>query len=432
MKKFFLVCFILLISSAKVFSADYYSVGVDDFKKGAYDKAASNFEHAIKLNPKNVNARYYLAQVYLVQKRIEDAKNQYLRIILLAPNSDAGILSQKGLSLIKQSYSKNSTITSIDELARYKDNYLDYVLANDRSIKKWESFPINVYIQNKKQKSAVEKAFMQWQDKSKKLISFNFVKNPTDAKIKVNFKDKLESTSTKDSFFAGFSKPAYEGKYIAKSNIEILTLEPGSKKEFEDNFIYAITLHEIGHSLGFIGHSPDENDIMFAFSSEPKIELTERDINTLNVFYRIDEKTLLARNTGQTDVKLQQALDYIKKTPKKSIGWTNLGDIYMGKKMYSDAIKSYQKAASLEPDRASVYHSLGIAYRLSGDKQNSYFNFKKACDLDKSNTFYISQLAAISSQTGHKDIAKKYIDAYLKANPDGISDEHIKKLINYR
>lgn len=430
MKKILLSFIFVSMFSANAWGEDYYFAGVDCFKKGLYEKATTNLETAIKITPKNVNARYYLAQTYLMQKRIDDAKTQYDRIIILAPTSDAAILSEKGLSFIQQSYSETNAIASIGELDKYKDNYLDYVLTDGGDIKKWASFPLTVYIEPKKQKDAAQKAFEQWQTKSKGLISFNFVKSPENAKITVDFKDKLESTSTKESYIAGYSKPYYEGNHISKSEIHILAIDPESKQELPDNSIFATTLHELGHSLGFVGHSPNENDVMTASTTTPKMELTTRDINTLNVFYRIDNKTLLARKTGQTDLKLQQALDYIKEMPEKSVGWSNLGDIYYGKKMYTEAIKSYKKAIDIEPDKANLYNSLGVAYRLSGDKQNAYLSFKKACDLDKSNTLYLNQLTVSCLEVGQKAVGKNYIDAYLKANPQSASDEKIKTLVN--
>lgn len=433
MKKILLSLILVLNLSTNAWCSDYYFTGVDCFKKGLYEKASANLEYAIKINPQNVNARYYLAQSYLMQKRLDDAKTQYNRIIILSPTSDAAILSEKGLSLIQQSFSKTDSIASIDELAKYKDNYLDYVLSDSGDIKKWASFPLTVYIEPKKQKSAVQKAFEQWQTKSNNLVSFNFIDSPQKAKITVAFKDKLESTSTKESYIAGYSTPSYEGIHLSKSAIQLLTIDPESKQELADNCIFATTLHEIGHSLGFVGHSPNENDVMFASSATPKMELTTRDINTLNVFYRIDNKTFLARSTGQTDLKFQQALDYVKNTPEKSIGWSNLGGIYFDKKMYTEAIKSYNKAISIEPDNTNLYNSIGISYRLSGDKQNAYLSFKKACDLDKSNTLYLYQLAVTCLEIGKKDVGKSYLDAYLKAHPEGASDTRVKSILqSYR
>lgn len=405
-------------------------VGVDAFKKGVYDKAASNLEHAIRVNSKNVNARYYLAQTYLMQNRVFDAKTQYSRIILLAPDSDAALLSEKGLSLIRQAQMGKvaSAAASGDVLAMYRDNYLDYILSDGGKIIKWVSFPLTVYIEPKSQKAAAHRAFEQWQQKTDKLVSFNFVNSPAKAQIVVDFKDKLESSSGKDSYIAGYSKPYYKNNNIVKSDIHILASDPETKQPLGDDFITFSTLHEIAHSLGFRGHSSDSNDVMASSSTAPKLQLTQRDINTMNVFYKISQKALLARKKGATDVQLQQALDYVKQMPDKAVGWTNLGDLYKSKKMYSEAIKNYNKAISIEPQKAEAYGLLGSTYSDMGDKQNAFTNLKKACDLDKTNTFYTYMFAKLCLETGQKDVGQSYINNLIKANPQATLDEQIQSL----
>lgn len=430
MKKILLSVIIMLAFTSSGFAAEYYLVGVDAFNKGIYDKACANLEHAVKISPKNVNARYYLAQAYLKQNRLNDAVNQYNRIVLLSPGSDAAVLSQKGLSLIKQSYQGNKgTIASLDALAAYGDNYLDYVLTSDGQIEKWSAFPLNVYVEQSKSKAAVQKAFEQWQTASKKLVSFNYVNAPEKAQIIVDFQSKLESSSTKESFIAGFSKPYYQNGKIVKSEIHLLDIDPETKKELDGDFIEFSALHEIGHSLGFRGHSPEDQDVMAASSTTVKPTLTKRDLNTLNVFYKIDKATLLARKGGQTDLKFQQAIAYVKKSPEKSVGWASLGDIYRNKKMYPDAIKNYQKAITIEPAKPELYSLLGAAYAASGDNQNAYLNLKKTCDLAPSNIFYLFQFGQICMKTGHADTGKSYLDSYVKAHPKDVSDEKIQSLM---
>lgn len=431
MKRIFLSLFLILAFSTKVFAGDYYFIGVDAFKKGVYDKAALNLEHAIKINPRNVNARYYLAQAYLMQKRNSDAKNQYNRIIILAPTSDAAMLSQKGLFLIRQSELGGKAVTAgalSNDLAMYRDNYLDYVLTGGE-IKKWAIFPITVYIEPKKQKAATQKAFEQWQAKSNNLVSFRFVNTPANTQITVDFKGKLESSSGDKNYIAGFSKPYCKGNYITNSEIHLLAVDPDTKQQLADDFITFAALHEIGHSLGFKGHSPNENDIMAATAKTAKTELTQRDINTLNVFYKVSQKTLFARNKGQTDVQLQQALDYVKQIPDKAVGWTNLGDIYRSKKMYSEAIKNYQKSISIEPWKAETYNLIGSTYAEMGDSQNAFVNLKKACDLEKTNSFYLYEFAKLCLNTGQKELGKNYINIYLQVNPQGQFDEKIQSLL---
>lgn len=409
---------------------DYYSVGVDCFKKGLYDKAGLSFERAIRINPRNVNARYYLAQTYLLQNRVGDAKNQYDRIILLYPTSDAARLSEKGLHLIRQAEMGVASNPAVnDSLAMYKDNYLNYILTGDDKILKWASFPLTVYVEPKQQKPNAMKAFQQWQTGSNNLVSFKFVAAPVNAQISVDFKDKLETSSGDESYIAGYSKQYYKENNIVKSEMHILAIDPTTKQPLGDDFVTFAVLHEIGHTLGFRGHSPNEDDVMAATSKTPKLNLSKRDINTLNVFYKINQKTLLARGKGQTDLQLQQALDYVKQIPDKSVGWANLGDIYRGKKMYYDAIKNYKKAISLEPSKAELYNLIGSTYVDVGDKQNAFSNLKKACDLDKSNTFFLFQFAKFCLNNGQKNIGKDYINAYLTANPSAKSDENIQSLL---
>lgn len=416
-----------------VIAGDYYFAGVAAYKKGNFAQASLNFEKAVKINPKNVNARYYLAQSYLMQNRIFDAENQYNRVILLSPTSDAAMLAQKGISLILKSVPKNEYGSSNDELQKYKDNYLNYIFTSDQKAYKWKSFPLTVYIEPKKQKFPVQSSFEQWQDRTGNLVNFQFVNSPDNAQIVVMFKDKLESTSTKESYIAGYSKPYYQGDNIIKSEIRILSIDPETKKDVTDDFIAFTALHEIGHSLGLKGHSPNPNDVMSASSSDAKSSLSQRDVNTITMFYKLNEKAFIARYQGQTDVRLQQALDYVKKSPEKSVGWSNLADIYRSKKMYSDAIQNYQKAISIEPDKSESYSLVGATYLEMGDTQNAFSNMKKACDMDKSNIFYLYQFAQLCIKTGQKNVGKGYIDAFLKANPQSSSDEKMQNLLkNYK
>lgn len=424
---------VVFVFASGAWAGDYYAVGVQWFENQNYNKASENFEKAVKINPKNVNARYYLAQSYLMQKRISEATNQYNRIIILSPSSEAARLSAKGLSLVQQAYLAKGGVSKAPEisgyLSKYKDNYLNYILSPSGTTMRWASFPVTVYIQPKKQKEAAKGAFLQWQEKSNNLVSFKFVNSAKEAQLKVDFQNQLETTSTKESYIAGYSKPYYQDNKLIGSEIHILAVDPGTKKEIEGNDISFSTLHEIGHSLGFLGHSPNKDDVMAGHASGAKTSLTQRDINTLMVFYKIEENSLIASTKGSSETKLQQALDYVKATPDKAVGWGNLGDIYRGKKMYPEAVKSYKKAISLEPEKADSYNLLGSAYSSMGDKKNAFENYKKACDLDKTNLFYIYQFGQLCLASGQKEIGRNYITAFIKANPQSLSDGKIQELI---
>jgi len=428
MKKILLSLVVIFIISSAAWAGDYYIIGVDYFKKGDFNNAARNLEQSIVISPNNVNARYYLAQTYLTQKRIFEASDQYNRIILLAPSSDAARLSQKGLSLINQAFSDslNKKIASIDELAQYKDNYLEYVLDNGKLVR-WASFPLKVYIEPTKQKNTAMQALAQWQKRTDNLVSFEYVNSPQNAQITIDFKNQLETTSTKESFVAGDSKPYYKGDNIIKSEIHILAINPATGNEIPKEDMYYTITHELGHSLGFKGHSPNKNDVMYSTANGVK-SLSQRDINTMNLLYKLDKKTFALRAKPQTDVQLKQALDYARTTPDKATGWANLGDIYRDKKMYPEAIKNYKKAISLEPADADLYNLLGCTYSLSGDNQNAFSNLKTACDLDKTDNTYLYSFCVFCAKTNQKTVGQEYLNNYLKANPKSIFDDKIIKL----
>lgn len=428
MKKFFL-CVLFLSLNLPVFSGDYYLVGVDAFKKGAYNKAASNLEHAVRINPKNVNARYYLAQVYLSQNRKNDALEQYQRIILIAPLSDAARLSGKGVSYIMTPVNSTKIASNTSLTNSIGDNYLDYVLNGAGEIARWKTFPIKVYIQPSNQTNPVKEAFKTWQKSSNNLVSFIYSQDKNNAQITVNFVDKLETSSTKEGFLSGASKPYYQDGWMSKSEIKLMTKDPNTSQSLTSNMFLSVALHEIGHSLGFAGHSPNENDIMYPVAYKEKTVLTQRDLNTLKMVYSVNRTYARSINHGIDDKKLQEALNYTKFMPEKYVGWANLGDIYAQKGQYKDSVKNYKKAIAIEPQKADLYNLLANVYAKSGDTQNAFQNYKKACDLDKENIFMLYQFVQMASQTPYKNVAKGYLDSYIKKNPQSISDEKIQSLL---
>lgn len=343
--------------------------------------------------------------------------------VIIAPVDDSS-LSQEGFSLINSS-KKNTS----DSLSKYKDNYLDYVLSSDGRVIKWATFPIKVYIEPTREKNIAQSAFLQWQKASGNLVSFVFVDSPQQAQITVDFMNNLETTSTQQAFISGYSKPYYANNCISKSEIHILAINPKTKTQMPDDFILFSTLHEIGHSLGFKGHSPDNEDIMAVQTKEIHTAITPRDINTLNMFYKIDAKTLSLSAQRAFNIKLAQAMDYVKAHPEKSTGWANLGDIYRDKKLYSEAIRNYNKAIFIEPDKAEYYNLAGSTYYNIGDGRNAFMDLKKACDYEPSNVFYLYQFALVCYRLGQGQTGKNYINEFLKQNPQSISDEKIQHLL---
>ena len=272
MKKF-LVFLSLLFVTSTANCADYYSVGVDCYKKGYIDKALHNFEQTVKITPNNVNARYYLAQCYLLKGRSDDAKNQYARILILAPSSTAAKLASKGLNLIKEN--------SVEKKYSTPENIDSYIKACyiDGKIYRWKKTTLTVYIPYSSNRSIVQNGFSQWSYRTNGKIKFIYVANPTEAQIIVTFKDILNKSEHESHYNSGLASTTLRGDNITHANIKILNSD-------DSNVVFYTAMHEMGHALGIANHSENVDDVMYPQTQNTQKQLSKRDVNTVLLIYR--------------------------------------------------------------------------------------------------------------------------------------------------
>ncbi len=149
----------------------------------------------------------------------------------------------------------------------------------------WQYFPLSVYIEANPKKPIVQKAFNTWQSATG-FTKFRFV--DTEKKIPhiiVKFSDNNPNTSGSQFENAvGLAHSYTPTGYYAKAVITIWLTYPGTDKFMTDTQIYSIALHEIGHALGLIGHSPYKNDIMY-FQEHGQTTLSDNDIARLKKKY---------------------------------------------------------------------------------------------------------------------------------------------------
>lgn len=128
-------------------------------------------------------------------------------------------------------------------------------------------------------------AFKQWSEASKDRIAFEFVKKPEGADIEWIWTNDISQVSSVAE--GGETNVNYENGKIKHATITVLTKNPSIDTPLSPNQIRAVSLHEIGHAVGLIGHSPRPQDIMYC-SMPPALShpsLTTRDINTIEKLY---------------------------------------------------------------------------------------------------------------------------------------------------
>jgi tetratricopeptide (TPR) repeat protein len=131
-----------------------------------------------------------------------------------------------------------------------------------------------------------QQAFKDWAAASSGKLAFEFVKQPDNADISWGWTDDFSKVASVAE--GGEAKVDSSGKAIKHATITVLTQNPSIDTPLSGNQVRAVCLHEIGHALGIIGHSPRPEDIMYCSMPAATIKptLSPRDLLTIQKLYQ--------------------------------------------------------------------------------------------------------------------------------------------------
>ena len=176
-------------------------------------------------------------------------------------------------------------------------------IAEEEALHHWDNLKsIKVYIPQKHEyTSLMKKAFNEWESASKGKVKFLYVSTPRQAQNIVVFNDmfsgsELGTTATKQQAICYPIYKRVNGKmqeicdeknttYVTVKIITIAAKNPNSYKQMNNQEIYTIMLHEIGHSLG-LPHSDNPKDLMYYQKYQGGAKgITQNDIKALYKVY---------------------------------------------------------------------------------------------------------------------------------------------------
>jgi hypothetical protein len=182
-------------------------------------------------------------------------------------------------------------------------NFFDDAVIKEGKIYRWTKPNLTYYIDSATarnlSKGKVRQAFSYWARKSK-IFTFNEVPKPEQADILVH----LASTSEKNRLGEAGPDKAYAGQFFELRGKKIQELvihhaqvtisiehfdiykERQYQKEGKDHGFQTL-VHELGHVLGIMGHSPSIGDCMYyqADQSARACNVMTREVNTLAMIY---------------------------------------------------------------------------------------------------------------------------------------------------
>ena len=140
---------------------------------------------------------------------------------------------------------------------------------------------IRTYIPpNHKRTVMMKHAFERWTRLTDRKIMFYYVSSPNAAQLKVNFVTQIPNADREigltKSYFTSTDKISRAEILIAEKTV--------SGRQLNDDAVFTVMLHEIGHALGIGEHSNNPESIMYA-TEDDKQEILQSDLQNLYNIY---------------------------------------------------------------------------------------------------------------------------------------------------
>ncbi len=336
-------------------------------KLGKLDEAIIHLERSTKLNDGYPLAWANLGTTLAGKGDTQGAIKALEKYIALSPPSEEIARVKAQVELLKtESTTTSGSATSND--------YVSSITARNKLRWPKSRMPVTVFLKpgdgvagfKPKYGELLKKAFSDWVSASKGSLTLEFVPSKDNASITTEW--TTDTTGILNLSEGGDTKFRGDGEGLISTHIRLLTIDPKPQK-LTPNIIRWITLHEVGHALGLLGHSTNPADIMF-HSCPPQdgfVDLTARDTATIEKFYTSD----------------------------LGASWLTLNDEgikAVDREDFATAIKCYEQAIQLSPksdaprkNLVRAHYNWAITLLKKGDMKAPEEHFKKALEIEEKN-----------------------------------------------
>jgi tetratricopeptide (TPR) repeat protein len=290
-EKYKMACDILskALTIAPNLASAHTNIGLALTQLGQTDQAIDHLKHAIAIDPDRSAAWINLASAFQLSGNLRSALVTYSEYVHRFPKDPMAVKAGEIAKHLDKEVKEQASIADSTGGTDY------FAFASHEGAVRWpnEVVHLKVYIQpvandptyRAEYDGFAQDAFKQWAAASNDKVAFDFVKKAEGSDIDWVWTDDVNKVSSVAE--GGETNVSYAGKKISHATVTVLTKNTGFDSPLSPNQIRAVSLHEIGHALGIIGHSPKPQDIMFC-SMPPalsKPSLSARDVQTISKLY---------------------------------------------------------------------------------------------------------------------------------------------------
>ena len=125
--------------------------------------------------------------------------------------------------------------------------------------------------------------------------------------------------------------------------------------------------------------------------------------------------------------RIQALKDLVKKEPKNSAAWGELGNLYFDMNKAQEAIEAYGQSLAIKPDNPDVRTDMGIMYRKLGNPDQALKEFRRAAQGDPKhvNSRYNIGIVLLHDKQDIKGAIEAW-EEYLKVDPKGERPDRVR------
>lgn len=384
--------------------------------KGNVRKAEKLYQKALQLNPVNTLALSYLAELRMKQKRYDDAKFLFEKIIQLDPKATWAKLAVDDAKLapVLEKIEEEERLNHFESAEKLYEELLDQFPNNANNYIRFSRY----YRNQRQYQKALEIALLGLRINPKSIplyveLGYNYLLIGELEKSQQAFAEALAYDPANTEALAGMGRiHALIGDWENAEHFYQWALKINPRESTALSYLIDLEMEQKNYPTAQkLARQALKLNPQARWAQETLLRAKYADdFNEINVLQAIgqDQEAIL---------RLQMLLSL---APESEEAYLKLGRLYTSLKRYKEAVQLYKKGLIINPSANQLRVNLGLAYLNMNKISEAKQALQTAYKIDSKNADAIAGLGRIAAIAGDKEKAQKMFQLALSINPDNL------------